>query len=245
MQGKGPGLTAPGAEADHSPASVQAGSHGRHPAPGWGGAGGARSAVGDVSPTQPVDGRSEAWCPVGKGGSVPQEGLRSCGPPSHVWSTGNTPQTLPLPVSAWLPAWASGCLFAVPARHPQGPKPLPDGGFPRGMGTARRTQSSCSQCCSERAANSPGFTLPRHAPRLRCCGAPRSPLTELEKDTHLPVTPDRSSPAHKPPSPHRLQETILLHALPADWTPTLVRNTLPVSRLQGAAPVGLDASKKS
>lgn len=203
-QGKGPALTATGAEAAHGPARLQAGSHGKLSA-GWGGAGRARSAVGEVSPTPPVDGHSDAWCPARKGGSIPHEGLCSRGPTSHVWSTGDTPQSLPLPMSAWLPAWASGCPFAVPARHPQGPDPLPGRGSPRGLGAARRTQTSCSQRCPRPAATLASLHTPQtHAPQLRCSVAPRSPLTELDKDTHLPRHPRSPSAQRTDRPPHTL-----------------------------------------
>ena len=200
--------------------------------------------MGDVSPAQPVDGRSDAWCPVGKGGSVPHEGLRSCGPASHVWSTGNTPQTLPLPVSAWPPAWASGCLFAVPARHPQGPDPSPTEGFPGAW-----AQLAGPRPRALNAAPSVQPTRPLHPSQTR------SPTQMLWCS---PEPPHRAREGHTPPRhPRSLQPSARAarptlspgkHPPPGSsckLAPTLVRNTLPVSHLQGAAPVGLDASEKS
>ena len=175
-QGKGPALTAAGAKAAHGPARVQAGSHGK-PSAGWGGAGRARSAVGDVSPTPPVDRRSDAWCPAWKGGSIPHEGLWSRGPTSHVWSTGNTPQSLPLPMSAWLPAWASGCPFAVPARHPRDLTPSVAEGLPGAWAQHVGPRPPAPNTAPGLQPHLPRFTLLRHMspPTQMLCCSPEPP----------------------------------------------------------------------
>ena len=218
FQGAGQGACAdsPGAEADHGPASVQAGSHGGHPVPGWGGAGAhglpwATSPQPSLSTGPPMPG--VRW---GKGALSRMKGFAHVAPRP----TSGPQETLPrLSPSPCLRGRQPGRVDVSSQSQRGTPRDLtpPRRRVSPGHGHSPQDPdlvlSMLLRACSQLAR----FTLLRHAPRLRCSGAPRSPLTELEKDTHLPVTPDRSSPAHEPPAPHCLQESILLQALPANW----------------------------